>query len=213
MKKAAPGADAPRPYRMVTRAKAAEETGRRIVEAAYAAFKERAYDDITLGDIAQGAGVTLQTVLRRFGSKEQLFQAAGEVKAREIMRRREPAAPGDTEAALAALLANYEEIGDMSWRALSEADRLPVIAELMASARTHHRAWITRCFAHLLPPAPAPERERRIDLLFAATDFYVWKLLRRDLGRSPAEVLARMRDTVGALEAAFATWPASGPRH
>ena len=62
-----------RAYRMTARAEAAEETGRRIKEAAYALFSTRLFASVTLQEIADQAGVTLQTVLRRFGSKEDLF--------------------------------------------------------------------------------------------------------------------------------------------
>ncbi len=36
-------------------------------------------------------------------------------------------------------------------------------------------------------------------LLFGATDYYLWKLWRRDLGKSRAETTQRMMDLVDAL--------------
>jgi hypothetical protein len=65
-----------RPYRMRARAWAAEATARAITAAARALFAERAYDEVSLPAIADRAAVTVQTVLRRFGSKEELFAAA-----------------------------------------------------------------------------------------------------------------------------------------
>ena len=94
-------------------------------------------------------------------------------------------------------------MGDVNWRLLVEAERLPVLQGILETARAGHREWVTRCFDGALPPAPDPERERRLDLLFAATDFYVWKLLRRDLGRSPEAVHDHVRATVAALVAGF----------
>ena len=47
-----------------------------ILAAAGAAFAERGYQRATLRDIASRAGVTHGSVLRHFGSKEQLFLAA-----------------------------------------------------------------------------------------------------------------------------------------
>jgi hypothetical protein len=54
------------------------------------------------------------------------------------------------------------------------------------------------------------ERERRLDLLFCATDFYVWKLLRRDLGKSRTETVNRMLETVNALLRSFTAEPGEG---
>ena len=46
------------------------------IRVARALFAERPYDQVSLPAIAERAGVTVQTVLRRFGSKEDLFAAA-----------------------------------------------------------------------------------------------------------------------------------------
>ena len=65
-----------RPYRMVARAKSTEATGERILDATVELFWERLADQIRLEDVAAVAGVTVQTVIRRFGTKEELFAAA-----------------------------------------------------------------------------------------------------------------------------------------
>jgi hypothetical protein len=46
----------------------------------------------------------------------------------------------------------------------------------------------------VLPRRASAERERRILLLFAATDFYVWKLFRKDLAIGREATLERMID-------------------
>lgn len=69
---------AKRPYRMRARVEAAAETGRRILRAAIGLGPEILSDQATLDDVAERAGVTVQTVLRRFGSKEGLIVATGE---------------------------------------------------------------------------------------------------------------------------------------
>lgn len=58
-----------RVYRMGSRAEAAEETRVRILDAVIGLHMERYHDQISLEDVAGRAGVTVQTVLRRFGSK------------------------------------------------------------------------------------------------------------------------------------------------
>jgi len=65
---------------------------------------------------------------------------------------------------------------------LAEEHRIPGFAEVAAVGRTKHRAWIEAAFAEQLAVNPAPERDRILTALIAATDVYVWKLLRRDLG-------------------------------
>ena len=66
-----------RAYRMGARAEAAERTAERIQSAAIGLFRSRPFSEVTLQAIADKAEVTLQTVLRRFGSKEQVRQRDG----------------------------------------------------------------------------------------------------------------------------------------
>ena len=83
-----------RAYRMVARAEAAEATARAIIAAARRLFSELPYDEVSLPAVAAAAGVTVQTLLRRFGSKDGLFAAA----ARERSRRSAPNARRDPAA-------------------------------------------------------------------------------------------------------------------
>ena len=64
-----------RTYRQTARAKAAEETGIRIVEAFMARMEDCWFEEIRLEDVASDAGVTVQTVIRRFGGKDGLLEA------------------------------------------------------------------------------------------------------------------------------------------
>ena len=65
-----------RQYRMTARAASSAATSERIVEAAVALFYERPLAGVVLEDVASRAGVSAQTVLRHFGSREGLFAAA-----------------------------------------------------------------------------------------------------------------------------------------
>ena len=183
---------------MGARADAAKRTGRAIIDAAAELFWERDPDEITLEAIAARAGVTLQTILRRFGNKDAVFAAAAEVKSAEIARSREPERPGDRAAAMRALFASYEQMGTVNWRLLRFEHQGGALHQILVDARASHRDWVSRTFAEVLPRRGA-ERERRIDALFTATDFYVWKLSRLDLGRSRAETEANMLMLVDAL--------------
>ena len=191
-----------RRYQMGARAEAAERTQHAILEAAAALFWERDPDQITLEEIAARAGVTLQTVLRRFGSKDAVFAAAAEVKSAEVARSREPERAGDRAGALRALFASYEHIGELNWRLLRFEAQNAVIRRILADARALHRDWIARTFDALLPRRGA-ERERRIDALFTVTDFYLWKLHRTDLGRTRAATEAQILALLDAVVRRF----------
>jgi AcrR family transcriptional regulator len=188
-----------RPYRMNARAKAAERTVERIHAAAFELFRSRPFQDVTLQAIATASGVTLQTVLRRCGSKESLFSDAAKGQTESIFRNREVRVPGDIPAIVGTIVASYEDMGDLNWRGVSQEDQFPLVKKMFDKARARHRQWVESCFADAIGHTRGDERERRVSLLFAATDFYVWKLYRRDLGMSRALTTARMIDLVNAL--------------
>ena len=71
-------AEKKKPYSMELRAAAAEATRERILTAAAEAFLEGWYDDVTIAAIAARAGVSGQTVINHFGSKEELATTAYE---------------------------------------------------------------------------------------------------------------------------------------
>lgn len=183
---------------MSRRATAAAATGQRIHAAARALFLSRDYEDVTLQAIAEHAEVTLQTVLRRFGSKEQLATAVAEAWSPDIAATRDVAVPGDSREAIRRLVASYEELGAMNWRMLRMEHRVPLLHARLDEARALHRAWLERTFAPALPRR-GRARERLVLRLFAATDVYVWKLLRTDLGLPRAEVEHLMGASVEAL--------------
>src|SRR3954470_24682361 len=105
-----------RPYDMTARARAAEQTRVRIIEAAITQFMQSDLSGMTLEAVAREAGVTLQTVLRHFGSKGGLVSAAVEHKTAEVLRMRTPPKPHDRAAAIHTLITSYETMGDLNWR-------------------------------------------------------------------------------------------------
>ena len=67
----------PRRYVMENRARTAEDTRRRIVEATYALHQERAIGDTTMKDIAERADVGLGTVYHHFPTYNDAVRACG----------------------------------------------------------------------------------------------------------------------------------------
>src|SRR5215217_3045719 len=109
-----------RPYRMERRAAAAAGTGERILQATIDLHAERWHDQISLEDIATRADVTVQTVLRRFGSKESLVDAAADRGAEQVVEQRRGAVAGDVQGAVDVLLDHYEQWGRVTLRLLAQ---------------------------------------------------------------------------------------------
>ncbi|HEU4560519.1 MAG TPA: TetR/AcrR family transcriptional regulator [Longimicrobium sp.] len=189
----------PRGYRMAARAEAAARTARVILAAAAGLWRERPLDEITLADIAARAGVSVRTVIRRFGSREGVIAACIEADAAGINAERAQVPAGDLEAALTVLLAHYERDGDAVLRTLALEDTVAEAKAIVGAGRAEHRAWCARVFAPHLPPASDAAHASRLDAFVAATDLYAWKLLRRDLGRSVDETAQVIRTLVDGL--------------
>jgi AcrR family transcriptional regulator len=172
-----------RPYRQGARAVAAEQTAERILDAFERRMREDWYDEITLEEIAREAEVTVPTIIRRFGGKEKLLEAAWQRIARDVEERR-TVVRGDAAAAVRVIVADYEVLGDTVMRALAQEQRFPALKRVNDMGRAYHRAWINAAFARWLDELPAAARRQRLDALVAATDLYVWNLVRRDMARS-----------------------------
>jgi len=188
-----------RRYRMGARAEATAATRRSIAEAFLALFGERHYDEVTLERVAERAGVSVQTVIRHFGSKDELFvNVAREFGEAEFARRAE-APVGDVAGAIRTVVDHYERVAEIVLSLLAQEDRLEALREAADMGRRGHYDWVDRVFEPHLAAASAGERRRRRGQLVALTDIYVWKLLRRDLGFGRRQTEAAMTEMVTAL--------------
>lgn len=189
-----------RRYRMVARAEAAAETGRRILGAVIELYMERYFDQVSLEDIAERAGVTVQTVLRRFGNKERLIEAASEEVRGRVSDQRGEAPIGDVAGAVENLVDHYEEWGESVLRLLAQEDRVPAFRKATDAGRDLHRQWVERTFAPFLAGREGEARKRLLVELVAVCDVYVWKILRLDSGFSREQTELAMREMVLALK-------------
>jgi len=137
--------------------------------------------------------VTVQTVLRRFGSKEELF-AAAEERSGQIHADREAAPPGD----ITHLVAHYERWGDEQVYLLAQEARVATIRAITDAGRRYHRDWVTRAYGPALAKLPAATRRRKLAQLTAVTDLVTWRLLRRELGLGQDQTTAAIRELVDA---------------
>lgn len=188
-----------RTYRMDSRAAGAELTRERVAAAAERAFSSQWYDDVTVRGIAADAGVSLQTVLNHFPTKDALCAVANERFAAAIESARWSVAPGDVRRAVEVLVDDYERTGDTTLRALAVEHRVPAVQPWLQLGRAGHQRWIEEVFAPFIEGLDAQVHARRVAQLVIATDVYAWRLLRRDRGLPPDQVREVLTELVRAL--------------
>jgi AcrR family transcriptional regulator len=181
---------------MRARAEAAAETRGRILRAVLDLHLERFHDQITLEEIARRAGVTVQTVLRHFGSRDRLVNAAAEQAMGEVLAQRSKAPVGDVDGAVENLLDHYEEWGRSALRLLAQEERVPQLRVLADAGRVAHYAWVERTFGPFLRETFDPMLRPK---LIALTDVFTWKLLRLDLGLDGAETASALASMIRAV--------------
>lgn len=187
-----------RPYRMRARANAAERTATQIMDAAIALWRERAFDQFTLHDVAARADVSLSTVMRRFGSKEGLAEAVLTSDRVGTQRGRDSVPAGDIDGAVRMIVDDYEDNGDSVIRMLALEERIDVVRRVVEAGRAAHADWVSRVFGPLLASSPVRRRRQTLQLV-VATDVYTWKLLRRDRHLEVREVRALMLEMCRAI--------------
>ena len=190
-----------RAYQMSVRADQAAATVERVLDATLTAYAVRPFDLVRLDDVAADAGVTVQTVLRRFGSKAGLVVALAR---RELDRIAATRAAGLGEAPaelLHALVQHYEAYGDLIAKMYSDAERVEGLAEVAQRAREHHVAWCADAFAPVLAGSVGAARTRHAAQVVALCDATTWRILRREQGLSPDQVEVALSELLTAVAA------------
>lgn len=181
---------------MGARAEAMAGTRRRILRA----VRDLAFETLnlapTLETVADRAGVSVQTVLRHFGDRDSLLDAALDAATAETVAEREAPA-GDVAAAVRIIVDHYELRGDFVVHLLGHEQDDSRYSRITEPGRVLHRKWVTDVFAPQL--AGRDDAEALTDLLVVATDVFTWKLLRRDRGLSRPETESRIRRLVDAV--------------
>lgn len=179
---------------MRARAAGAAATRGKILGAVQTVTDERPVNEVTLAAIAKQAGVTVQTVLRHFGSREGLMMAALVQIGATMGRDRDAAKIHSEEQAIATIVDHYDKFGDRILKLLGAEDRNPALRPLAEAGRVYHREWCEQVFAASLADLRGTKRQRRIAQFVAVTDIYVWKLLRRDRELSAEQTKLAMRE-------------------
>jgi AcrR family transcriptional regulator len=183
---------------MRARAESTSKTRERILDAVIDLSRERLSLEIVLDDVAERAGVSVQTVLRHFGSRQGLFEAAM-IRRLAQVRAARVTPVGDAESAVRTIVEFYDRLGEGEWllrlQAQEHSDERS--RETMELGRRVHRDWVQEVFAPQL--AGRHDREELVDLLVVATDVLTWKILRRDGGMDRSTACKRMLRLVWAL--------------
>jgi AcrR family transcriptional regulator len=182
-----------RPYVMRARAEAAAATRERIIASARDLLVQHSFEEMTVDAIAEGAETTTRTVLRIFGSKEELFAEALHSLGQFGQA---PITPGNLDALISGTYDFYEKIGDTVIRWLADEPRIPAMRAHLNIGRQHLRAWVAAAFAPTLKALEGERRKEVHDALIVAFDVYTWKLLRRDSGLSRRAAQARAKTIV-----------------
>jgi AcrR family transcriptional regulator len=177
-----------RPYQMSARAEQAAATADRVLDAVLVEYAAAPFDLMRLDEVAGRAGVTVQTVLRRFGSKAGLVVALARRELGRIAALRAAGLGAPAPVLLRALVEHYETYGDLIAKMYGDADRVEGLAEVARAGRSHHVAWCVEAFAGVLGDAEGELRTRRSAQVVALCDASTWRILRREQGLSPDQV-------------------------
>lgn len=188
-----------RQYRMQARARSTEATREAILDAVEVAFEELFYDEITLDSIAERAGVSVQTILRHFESKDRLFVTSLLHVGTKMGADRGLVPVGDVKKIVDDLVDHYEKYGNRVLRILAQENREPNLKQVADIGRVFHAQWCEEAFSPGLKGLRGAKHERRLTQLVTCTDIYTWKLLRRDRGLSRQQTKLAMREMIEPL--------------
>jgi len=167
---------------MVRRLEQSEATRARLLDAAWQRFSTLPYESVRLSDVATDAGVTVQTLHTRFGTKDGLLTAALQRWMEQQGERRVHARVGDVEDVVRVLYDNYDDQGEVGLRIIAQEDRIPAIRTYIDMGRRWQRAWVAEVLEPLLAAAAPADRGDLHEALIVALDIYTWRLLRLDIG-------------------------------
>ena len=188
-----------RPYKKVARAEAQQHTRDALLDAADEELSESGWSKTSLEKLAAKAGVTKQTALRHFGSKEGLIEAAIR-RTSEIVRKERARAPvGDVPGAVRNLMDHYERWGNLVMRVLAEEHRISLVRKATDRGRQVHYDWVDYAFGPQLEDLDDEARRRRRAALIVICDVHTWWLFSHELGLERAEISAILVDLIERL--------------
>jgi AcrR family transcriptional regulator len=179
----------PRPYKKVAREQAEQRTREALLDAAVDEFYSDRWRQTSLEKLARRAGVTKQTLLRHFGSKDGLLVQALIHGAAKVLDERWSAPRGDVDGVVENLLTHYEASGERArhigaWQQSGSG----ALTKLSQVGRQLHYDWVDFAFGPQLERLDGQPRERCRAALIAICDLQTWWILAHDLALPRAEV-------------------------
>ena len=169
-----------------------------IVDAAFELFEERGYDETTVDDIAERAGVGRTTFFRHFGSKEAVIFPAHDELLAQISARLKAADPATRDIAVTEaariVLRHYVAEGDRARQRYRLIGQVPALRDREnAGQRQYHRTFAAALVSRW---ADRPDAELRADLMAAAVvaahNYVLRRWLRGDTDAPEAELSQAM---------------------
>jgi AcrR family transcriptional regulator len=178
---------------MATRERAMEVNRVDVRVAVLSLAAEVRLADITLAVIAERSGISVRTLLRYYGTRDDLIRTVAD-EARDLVIEERQVYPDDIDRSLELLGDHYEAMAPLVLMMLAQEDTDQIAQAVTSQGRAFHRRWVAELFR--LDPGD----DEQLDLLVVATDVFTWKLLRIDRALSRQETLNRMRQLVRAVQ-------------
>lgn len=176
---------AARPYRSRLRSEQAEETRRRILDAALRVMST-GLASLSVPAVAREAGVSVPTVYRHFATKADLLAQMYTHAARRagLDRVPDPATVDDVRPVIRALVERLEVLGDVDRAAYAS----PIADEVRHATMPSRFGRMRRVVESVDPPLPAAELDRVTRLLVVLVSQSSLRSWRDHLGMSADQV-------------------------
>jgi AcrR family transcriptional regulator len=188
-----------RPYKKVAREQSQQRTRDALLDAADDEFYSDRWQKTSLEALSKKAGVTKQTLLRHFGSKDGLLLQALMRGAAQIRDQRWSTPTRDVAGAVENVLDHYEAWGERSLRIGAWQRGPAVLAMLSRTARQIHYDWVEYAFSPWLEDLDEQARTRRRAALIALCDVQTWWIWSHDLQLPRSEIHAVLTDLIERL--------------
>lgn len=185
-----------RAYHQGARARSADATRARILEAAESLVRDGDAGRVGLQAVAGAASTSVPTVLRHFGTRDALERAALIAAVTRLRGARPRVAPGDVVAAARVLAEEYERHAPLL---LAAETALRGVQRELEAPRRLHRDWLARTFAPGLSPLPPVVHRRRLAQVVAVSGPAPWRTLRETEHLGVAQAQAALAELLRAL--------------
>ncbi|GAA0735671.1 TetR/AcrR family transcriptional regulator [Dactylosporangium roseum] len=180
----------------------------RLVDAAFDLFDERGYEQTTVDDIADRAGVGRTTLFRHYRSKEDVIfpnhdRLLAAVKDRLATSTADTAIVAVTEA-VRLVLQHYVEEGGRSRRRYKLTSRVGTLRDREIASVARYQRLFREFIAEWMEPSPGAAL--RAELMAAAVVSAHNHVLRRWLRRDTTDPVAELDAAMAQVVALF-TWP------